>query len=88
MQWFVGLDPRFYSLDMELPEQDGTLDIVNSSELWLFNGISTHGQPRQVFWTYCFDFTQSWGSENEEELGYLFFFPFDFQKKIMKKEAI
>ena len=33
MQWFVGLDLRFYSLDLELPEQDGTLDIVNSSEL-------------------------------------------------------
>ena len=33
MHWFVGLDPRFYSLDLELPEQDGTLDIVISSEL-------------------------------------------------------
>ena len=64
------------------------LDDFNVSSIKTANGISTHGQPRQVFWTYCFDFTQSWGSENEEELGYLFFFPFDFQKKIMKKEAI
>ena len=34
MQWFVGLDPRFYSFGLEmLPGWDGTLDIVNSSEL-------------------------------------------------------